>query len=291
MWNTSPGSWKTSPRKTVETNGASFEGTGGAGPLFFCAACATITAVKRLIIADSHVGQRSDDSAAMTEVIGRAVEVGVDEIIYLGDSFQYFIGMSKFWTTALTEVLDAWRVVRARGVRIVAIEGNRDFFLDEAELASEIDWSGRRYEFDAGEKRFCLDHGDLVNRRDFQYRFWSSISKSRVARLWARLLPKSIAVAIVRNMENHLANTNRKFRYTKPVSDLRTSAEDAWMSGVDVLFWGHFHTYWDYRKEGHVALIIPAWLENRTAVMVDSDGNWYPVNSEMENCDFPEATS
>ena len=84
-----------------------------------------MTAVKRLIIADSHVGQGVNDSAAMANFVGAAVEAGVGEIIYLGDSFQYFIGMSKFWTTALIEVLEAWRIARGRGVRIVAIEGNR----------------------------------------------------------------------------------------------------------------------------------------------------------------------
>lgn len=247
-----------------------------------------MTAVKRLIIADSHIGQRENDSTAMTRMVNRAAEEGVGEIVYLGDSFQYLIGMSKFWTSSLIEVLEVWKDVRSRGMRIVAIEGNRDFFLDEADLASKIDWSGRRYEFDAGETRFRLDHGDLVNRRDFQYRFWSSVSKSSVARLWARLLPKPIAVAIVRNMENHLAKTNRKFRYTKPVSDLRSSAELAWASGVDVLFWGHFHTFWDYRKGERAALIIPAWLESRTAVMVEPDGEWYPVDSEIERCEFPK---
>ena len=250
-----------------------------------------MTTVKRLIIADSHVGQRTNDAAAMIRMVGKAADTGVGEIIYLGDSFQYLIGMSKFWTTALNEVMGAWRKARREGIRVVAIEGNRDFFLDETELVPEIDWSGRRYEFDAGALRFRLDHGDLVNRRDFQYRFWSSISKSGVARLWARLLPQSIAVSIVRRMENHLAQTNRKFRYTKPVADLRKEAELAWAAGIDVLFWGHFHTYWDYRKGTKVALIIPAWLENRTGVVVDTDGEWYPVNSDLEPCVFDAGTA
>jgi len=241
--------------------------------------------VKRLIIADSHVGQGKDDAAAMSALVHRAIAEGVGEIVYLGDAFQYLIGMSKFWTSSLHEVMESWREARRRDVRIVVIEGNRDFFLDEPELEAEIDWSGRCYEFVSGDRHYRLDHGDLVNRRDFQYRFWSKLSKSAIARIWARLLPRSLAVAIVRHMEAHLAKTNRRFRYTKPIVDLQRSASSAWVDGVDVLFWGHFHTHWECRGGDRLAMIIPAWLETRTAVLVQADGAWHSVNLKFDRCE------
>lgn len=243
--------------------------------------------VKRLIIADSHVGQGVDDADAMSSLVRRAAVSGVKEVIYLGDGFQYLIGMTKFWTAALREVMESWREARSNGVRIVIIEGNRDFFLDEADLAVEIDWSGRVYEFGSGELRYRLDHGDLVNRRDFQYRFWSKVSKSSVAHLWARLLPQFLAVAIVRHMEAHLAKTNRKFRYTKPIEDLQRNAEAAWAAGIDVLFWGHFHTHWECRDGDQLGMIIPAWLETRTSVLVHPDGRWTTVDADLERCKIP----
>ena len=247
----------------------------------------TMTTVKRLIIADSHVGQGVDDAGLMSSLVCRAAASGVEEVIYLGDSFQYLIGMSKFWTTALREVIESWREVRRQGVRIVIIEGNRDFFLDEPELAAEVDWSGRIYEFDSGDRRYRLDHGDLVNRRDFQYRFWSRVSKSAIARIWARFLPQFLAVTIVRRMEAHLATTNRKFRYSKPIKDLRRSASSAWAEGIDVLFWGHFHTHWECREGDRLAMILPAWLETRTSVLVHPGGAWNSVDANLEKCGIP----
>ena len=238
--------------------------------------------MKRLIIADAHVGQGTDDCGAMISLVDRAVAGGAGEIIYLGDCFQYLIGMSKFWTTSVVAVLAAWQRARASGTAIGIIEGNRDFFLDAPELAAEIDWSTRVYDFESGDRRYRLVHGDLVNRRDLQYRFWSSISKSAVARLWAHLLPRPAAVAIVRRMEAHLANTNRKFRYTKPIADLERSAEEAWAEGVGTLFWGHFHTPWRYGDGAHEALIIPAWLESRSSVMVDGKSGWSLVDDNLE---------
>jgi UDP-2,3-diacylglucosamine hydrolase len=244
--------------------------------------------VKRLIIADSHIGQGENDATVMSSLVRRAATQGVNEIVYLGDGFQYLIGMSKFWTSGLRKVMDSWRDVRRHGVRIAVIEGNRDFFLDEPELAAEIDWSGRRYVFSSGERRFLLDHGDLVNRRDFQYRFWSKISKSSIARVWARLLPQSLAVAIVRHMEAHLATTNRKFRYTIPAEDLCRHAKEAWEDGIDVLFWGHFHALWEYREADRLAMIVPAWLDSRSCVLVQADGSWYCVDTDLDICEFAD---
>lgn len=238
--------------------------------------------VQRLIIADSHVGQGDDDAAAMKAHLRLAARRGIGEIIYLGDAFQYLIGMSKFWTSSVYEVLAVWRELRAQGVQIGVVEGNRDFFLDEPELAAELDWSGRSRSFSSGGRHFLLVHGDLVNRRDLAYRFWSTVSKSGVARLWARLLPRGLAVAIVRHMESHLAKTNQRFRSMKPVQDLERSADRAWADGVDVLLWGHFHSPWMCRRGERMALVMPAWLETRTSLVVGAAGEMNLVGTEFE---------
>ncbi len=245
-------------------------------------------AVIRLIIADSHLGQRPRDAAEMCALVHRAADRGVGEVIYLGDTFQYLIGMPKFWTAAVREVLTAWDEVRARGVRVVLIEGNRDFFLDEPGLSERVDVVGRAYEFTAETRRYRLVHGDRVNLRDHQYRFWSAVSKSTVARLWARLLPTPIAVAIVTHMEARLAKTNRKFRYRKPVADFRRTAAEAWAEGFDVLLWGHFHTLWSIRDADRLAMVVPAWLETEGSLLVADDGTWQWVDTDLEPREIPE---
>jgi UDP-2,3-diacylglucosamine pyrophosphatase LpxH len=166
--------------------------------------------VTRLIIADAHVGHTGADAAEMVQLVARAADAGYGELIYLGDAFQYLIGMAKFWTPAVLTVMDEWDRIRRRGMTIGLIEGNRDFFLDDPELAEHVDWTGRRYDFSAGGRAVRVVHGDRVNLRDFQYRFWSAVSKSRPARVWARLLPGSLAVAVVSHMEARRAGTNRK---------------------------------------------------------------------------------
>ena len=214
----------------------------------------------------------------------KAQDLGVTEIIYLGDGFQYLIGMSKFWTAGVVEVMEIWRRLRENGVRIGVVEGNRDFFLDAPELAAELDWSGLEYEFSAGSRRFRLVHGDKVNLRDLQYRFWSRVSKSWPARVWARLLPRPVAVGIVRTMEARLAETNRRFRYKKPLVSLRRAAVDAWSNGIDVLLWGHFHTNWEYSRDEKAAIILPAWLDTGKSALVDARGAAVMVEKNLTPC-------
>ncbi|MCG6964325.1 MAG: metallophosphoesterase family protein [Acidobacteria bacterium] len=237
--------------------------------------------MRTLIIADAHVGQRQGDAAAMAGLIERAVTSGVGEIVYLGDVCQYLIGLEKLWTGTVRTVVAAWDAARAAGVRIVLVEGNRDFFLDEPDLACHIDASGLRYELSAGGRRFRLAHGDRANRRDLQYRFWAAVSKSLVARLVARSLPRGLAMRIVRSMEARLAATNRRFRYRKPVKELRAEAERAWLEGVEVVLWGHFHTPWRYERDGKVALVVPAWLDFGLSILVEPDGTWGLVEKTL----------
>lgn len=241
----------------------------------------------RLIIADAHVGHCGGDAAEMMELVRRAADAGFRELIYLGDAFQYLIGMSKFWTPAVRQVLGEWDRARRRGVRVLLIEGNRDFFLDEPELAAHVDWTGRRFQFEAGSRSYRIVHGDRVNLRDLQYRFWSTVSKSRPARVWARLLPASLAVAIVSHMEARLAATNRKYRYRKPIRDLERSAAEAWGEGVDVLLWGHFHTVWACREADRLALVVPAWMETRGCLAVEEDGSWSWRGAALEPQPLP----
>ncbi|RLE27350.1 MAG: hypothetical protein DRJ65_03085 [Acidobacteria bacterium] len=245
--------------------------------------------MKRLIIADPHVGTRDGDARAMVALVEHAERAGIREILYLGDTFVYLIGMSKFWTTSVEVVLEAWDGFRSRGGTIRLIEGNRDFFLDEEDLACRVDQSALALEFTAGDVTFRLVHGDKVNQRDWQYLFWSRLSKCLPARVWARWLPRRLAVAIVRTMEARLAKTNRKFRYEKPVDALRDEALRSFRRGVDVQFFGHFHTLWTMSEMERTAMVIPAWLETRQSIIVNESGRWHGVDEVLRPVEFIEA--
>ena len=228
--------------------------------------------MQRAIVADLHVGQDPGDLGRFRRLTDELARRAPGEAIFLGDLFRTLVGFSRFWDDTIRTGLEALAGLRAAGVRVVLVEGNRDFFLDARELDPFRDSWGMAHSFAAGGRRFLLEHGDLINRHDRLYRFWRSVSKSGAARLWARLLPRVLAQRIVRGTEERLSRTNFTYRRALPVGDLEDRARRHFAAGVDTVLWGHFHREWRFEASGRVALTLPAWAETGTVAWVDDDG-------------------
>ena len=228
----------------------------------------------RAVLADLHLGQVTGDMERFSAALARVRSRGAGEAVFLGDLFRTLVGFERFWDAGVRAGLEELAGLRRHGVRVVLIEGNRDFFLDASELGPYRDAAVQAHSFSAGGRRFLLEHGDLVNSRDRQYRFWRTLSKSSTARLWARLLPGFLAKRIVHGTESRLSQTNFSYRRELPEEDLVRAARRHFAAGVDVVFWGHFHREWRLRDGGREAAVVPGWMETGTIVWVEDDGRW-----------------
>ncbi len=226
----------------------------------------------RAVVADLHLGQGRDDLERFEATVDEIGRRGAGELVVLGDLFRAFVGYRGFWDDTVIACLDRLAALRRSGVRVVLVEGNRDFFLDSPDLAPFRDQEGSVHSFVAGRRRFLLEHGDLVNVRDRQYRFWRSVSKSGPARLWARWLPSALARRIVTGTESRLARTNFAYRRRPPADLLAGNAQRHFATGVDVVMWGHFHTPWRLAVGGRLALVVPAWAEWSVVLWVGAGG-------------------
>jgi len=228
--------------------------------------------VIRAVLADLHVGQAGDDLERFLTAMAEVRRLGVQEVVFLGDVFRALVGYSRFWDATVRRGLEELASLRQSGTRVVMVEGNRDFFLDAADLDPYRDSAGPAHSFVAGERRFLLEHGDLINRSDRSYRFWRAVSKSGPARVWARLLPRRLAQRIVLGTESRLAQTNFTYRKDLPVTDLEAAARRHFAAGVDVVLWGHFHRPWSLTEGGRQAHVVPGWVESGTVVWIGDDG-------------------
>jgi UDP-2,3-diacylglucosamine hydrolase len=237
--------------------------------------------VVRAVLADLHVGQTPGDLerflASMDEVRRRRP----DEVVFLGDVFRALVGFSRFWDEGVRRGLEELASLRRGGARVVLVEGNRDFFLDAADLDPYRDATAAVHSFVAGGRRFLLEHGDLINRRDRSYRFWRAVSKSGPARLCARLLPRRVAQRLVLGTESRLAQTNFTYRKALPEEDLRSEARRHFDAGVDVVLWGHFHRAWSLVDGARQAHVVPGWAETGTVVWIGGDGRLLPEPAEQ----------
>ena len=226
----------------------------------------------RAVVTDLHLGQAPDDEERFFATLVALERRRVDEVVLLGDTFRALVGFERFWDDEVHAELAALAAVRARGVRVVLVEGNRDFFLDSADLRPYCDACGPAHSFAAGGRRFLLEHGDLINVHDYRYRFWRALSKSRPARLWAQVLPRRFARRIVSGTEARLAATNFAYRKTLPEPQLEAAARRHFAAGVDVVLWGHFHQVWRFDVGPRAAMIIPDWLSTGSVAFIDERG-------------------
>ena len=223
------------------------------------------------LIADAHLGSRSSDVERFLKHLADIEKLGISELILMGDIFHFYIGLDK-WSRYYPESLfTCLLTLKERGVKVVYLEGNRDFFLKKSPLESSVSLISLTYRFSLDGKVIHTEHGDLINREDRWYFFWRSISKSRMILTLLHLLPAPFLLPWVKGMERNIKKTRKKKRKIplKQVEDYSLS-----LSGADLVITGHFH----YERVLEIAekrvIMMPDWQKNEKALLIDSASDW-----------------
>ena len=230
------------------------------------------------LVADSHLGDARAPGPEFVEMLSRLPDARA--VVFLGDLFQVWLALPKYWDANSRAVLEGFRRLQAAGTRTVFVVGNREFFLPRTERATRarnlpfdaivpgaavLAWSGRRY---------GLTHGDVVNRRDSQYLKWRRFSRGRAFEALFRAMPGGVARRIAQKLERALATTNREIKIQYPADELEAFAR-AVLPGLDGFFIGHFHRDELIAVSGQRAAlrIVPDWFSRKTLVKLQRDGS------------------
>lgn len=223
------------------------------------------------VIADAHLGGPGGEAAPLVAQLETVAERGCRHLVLLGDLFQGWVGFRRFETPEIAAVATALRRLRGRGVRVDYVEGNRDFFLDRGPYADCFDAVVRELAFTAGGTRFLAVHGDGLDPRDRQYRFWRRASKSALSRLVISKTPRALARRLVWGTEARLSRTNLEHKRHIPEEVLVPYAGRRLAEGHDVLLLGHFHEERRWPVAGGLVWLLPAWFDTRRTVWLPED--------------------
>ncbi len=215
------------------------------------------------IIADAHLDGPGGDAGPLVAQLDALGPSRCDRLVLLGDLFQAWVGLPRFATPGILAVTAAMRRLRARGVPVHYIEGNRDFFLAGSPYADAFDSLGSEIAFASGGTRYLAVHGDGLNDRDRQYLAWRALSKSRASRFLVFHTPRRFAQRMVHSTERRLSRTNFKHRAALPEAAIRAYAERRLAEGHDVLLLGHFHEPRTWRVAGGEVRLLDAWFRTR----------------------------
>jgi len=228
-------------------------------------------------LADGHL--TVDDDARVDGLV-RVLD-GLSErcsaVYILGDLFEVWLGLDKP-DPAVARVGEAFKRLRAAGVRTVYVEGNRDFAIGRGAPHGYFDViAGCEQVETFGETTFHLSHGDLVNPRDYQYRWWRRVSKRVLAPAALAVLPDAWSQSLAARLETALRTTNRRHKSYFPRDACVAHAAVQVERGVDVVVVGHFHRHEVIPIESggrHGRFVsLPFWHEQAQPVFFDAQGN------------------
>lgn len=215
------------------------------------------------IIADAHLGGPGGSAEPLIRQLESLPDLGCRYLLLMGDLFQAWIGDPRFETEDIRLVAEALRGLRRRGLRVDYVEGNRDFFLQGSPYEDSFDRVVLEVAFEVGGVRYLAVHGDGLNERDLQYRFWRWLSKSPPVRFAVTHIPRRMARRMVHSTEQRLSQTNFKHKARLPEASIRRYAERRLAEGHDVLLLGHFHEPQIWTVRGGEVRLLDAWFKTR----------------------------
>lgn len=220
------------------------------------------------VIGDSHIGLADGNETPISQWLDRLVSHRPKALYLNGDLFHYLIAHRKFFTSSVDNVLRKFREVVDAGVPIHYVEGNRDFFIKGSFVERAVTDVALEYEVRAGNQKYLIVHGDMINDRDWKYRFWRRASKNPVTKLGLELIPKGVAKKFVDDVERRLGKSNFKHKTRLPVELMEAYGRTRGKEGFTHVVFGHFHHKLVMPGPTTIA-ILPPWYETGEAMTID----------------------
>ncbi len=222
------------------------------------------------VIGDSHIGLADGSEKKVNAGLERLAALRPRALYLNGDLFHYLIAHPKFRTSSVEKVMAKFREVRDAGVSIHYVEGNRDFFLKGSFVEDAVTDVGLEYAIPAGTNRYLVVHGDMINDKDWPYRFWRHASKNPISRLGVDLIPKKIARNFVDSVEQRLSKSNFKHKRRLPLELMETYGKKRAKEGFTHVVFGHFHNKTVLPAgRAMTVTVLPPWYESGEAMRID----------------------
>jgi UDP-2,3-diacylglucosamine hydrolase len=227
------------------------------------------------VIGDSHIGLSDGSEAPIRSWLDRLEALRPRALYLNGDLFHYLIADPKFYTSSVEHVFARFRALRDSGMAIHYVEGNRDFFLHGSFAEEAVTDVALEFAVTAGDRKYLIVHGDMINDRDIPYRFWRWASKNAISKFALKFIPKKVARGFVDKIESRLSDSNFKHKYQLPIERMEAYGRTRGAEGFTHVVFGHFHE--KLVLEGPTTVtVLPAWYETGEAMAID------PVSGSFE---------
>lgn len=237
-----------------------------------------------VIVGDVHLERRDEDLKAFIAFLEGLATSGCTRLLLMGDLFNLWIGDRDLEAAHHREVLQKLTELRARGVHVRYLEGNRDYRVARAHVGRALDEAGDAgFSEEVGGHRLFAVHGDLANVDDRQYRRWRRFSRSGAVWALFHLLPRGLRRRLADALELRMRGSNLEFKRAFPEDAVRRYSAPWFAAGHDIVVLGHFHIEKDLKVNeptpGGRILVLPEWRGSRRHLEARADGRVEFVDS------------
>lgn len=229
-----------------------------------------IRAGQIFVIGDSHIALSAGGDAPIISWLERLAAMQPKALYLNGDLFHYFIADPKFYTPSVESVFRRFRELRDSGIDVHYVEGNRDFFLKGSMAEKNVTDVAVEYVVGAGANKYLITHGDMINDRDYAYRFFRFASKNAFSKFCLRFIPRGIARRFVDSFERQLSKSNFKHKVRLPIEHMQAFGAKRSEEGITHVVLGHFHEKLVLPGDATVT-VLPAWYESGEAMAIDPE--------------------
>lgn len=228
-----------------------------------------------VVVGDVHLDRDDADLAAFLTYL-RGLPPRAGRIVLMGDLFNLWIGAAELEQDHHRAVVACLTQIRAEGTEVHYLEGNRDYRIAQAHGGGAFDavsdtglcedWAGRR---------IWAAHGDLVNRKDFQYRAWRRLSRSTPLWWLFSAVPKRRRFAMAESVEKSMRATNLAMKREFPEALIRDYAAPYLTTDGSSVVLGHFHIERELPggPDGSRRIfVLPEWKGSRRHLRVTGKG-------------------
>jgi len=229
-----------------------------------------------VIVADAHL-TREDPEVDVFLAFLEKVAIHAGTLAVLGDLFNIWFGEPRFALPHHEKVLAAFERLARSDVRILYIEGNRDFHLRRTLLGRPFQAVTEDHLVETiGGWRVWMTHGDEINLEDRPYRMWKAFSKSTIVYGVFSNLPGAWGTSLGERLERELAGTNIRHKSRFPEDHCLAYARRVFEQGCHALVLGHFHEEREIpcgERDGHRlgVYVVPAWRDAHRYLTFEGD--------------------
>jgi len=229
------------------------------------------------VVADGHLDGESESFSQFLVFLQNLPCTPVQALYILGDLFTLWLGAPRLQFSYHAHVIEALLELSHTGVRVIYVEGNRDYFLAPYYLNQPFTEIASEYSaLTVHGRRFYFAHGDLVNAHDRQYRLWRRFSRNRAVYSLFNSLPGLVAIRLAHYLEKTFRNTNRKHKTSFPAATCEHFAQGLFGQQYDVVIVGHFH--YQYQRtiitngRSKSLYVLPAWKDTPVYLEISLQG-------------------